>query len=111
MQYDLDLPDDKPPDAVARYLHLTRIVLPDMARRSHTHWPVRADHCFQRIVLDTVCGGVWYAHIARPAWRHLDPDRARRAVRLCEDIIAERADLAALNRQSLAWRGKGGAHE
>jgi hypothetical protein len=27
-------------------------------------------------------------------------------VELCEDIVALRADLHVLNRQSLAWRGK-----
>lgn len=104
MQYELDLPAAKTPGAIDRYLHLTRVVMPDMARSSHAHWPVCHDHCFQRIVLDNTCGGVWYDHIRRPARRHLDPERALRAVRLCDDIIAGRADLAALNRKSLAWR-------
>ncbi|MEL7099326.1 MAG: hypothetical protein AAGM84_10905 [Pseudomonadota bacterium] len=78
--------------------------MPDMARARG--WPVVNDHCFQRIVLDHVAGGVWYDHIARPAYKHLTEDQAARAVALSEDIIAARADLAALNRQSLRWRGK-----
>ncbi|MEO0939086.1 MAG: hypothetical protein AAFY38_13110 [Pseudomonadota bacterium] len=78
--------------------------MPDMARGRG--WPVVNDHCFQRIVLDHVAGGVWYDHIARPAYRHLTADQAARAARLAEDIIAGRADLHALNRQSLSWRGK-----
>lgn len=93
-------------DLVERYRHLTGIVMPALAKSEDTGWPVRNDHCFQRIVLDTVCGGVWYDHIARPAYKHLDAVQALRAVRLCEHILAGTADLAALNRQSLAWRGK-----
>ena len=47
-------------DALVReYLHLTRVVLPELAHRPGTNWPVVNDHCFQRIVLDTISGGVW----------------------------------------------------
>lgn len=92
--------------AVERYLHLTRQVMPDLARSGRTDWPVANDHCFQRIVLDTICGGVWYDHIARPAYRHLTADQAARAVRLCEAIIDGSVDISALNRASLGWRGK-----
>ncbi|MEM6483304.1 MAG: hypothetical protein AAF922_06350 [Pseudomonadota bacterium] len=91
---------------IERYLELTREVLPRKARAAHIHWPVRYDHCFQRIVLDTICGGVWYNHLQRPAYLHLTEAQAREAVALCEDILTERADLWALNTQSLAWRGK-----
>ncbi len=93
-------------DPVARYLMLTREVLPGLAAEPGRGWPVRNDHCFQRIVLDAVCGGVWYNHLQRPAYKHLTQDQAQRAVDVCEDIMAGRADLHALNRQSLAWRGK-----
>ncbi|MEL6644871.1 MAG: hypothetical protein AAFQ79_13135 [Pseudomonadota bacterium] len=92
---------------VARYLYLTRVVLPAMARAPGTRWPVREDHCFQRIVLDTICGGVWYDHIPRPAYRHLTAAQARDAVRLCEGIETGTVDLHCLNAQSLGWRGKG----
>jgi len=92
------------PSDTDHYRDLTGRVMPAMAQ-GHG-WPVVHDHCFQRIVLDHVAGGVWHDHIARPAYRHLCADQAARAVRLCEDIIAGRADLAALNRQSLLWRGK-----
>ncbi|MEM6578390.1 MAG: hypothetical protein AAF678_07850 [Pseudomonadota bacterium] len=91
---------------VARYLELTREALPEKARDPGLRWPVVNDHCFQRIVLDAVCGGVWYNSIERPAYRHLSEAQARQAVALCEDILAGRADLWDLNNQSLAWRGK-----
>ena len=91
---------------VATYMHLTKEVLPSMARSDHTDWPVREDHCFQRIILDTICDGVWYEHLDRPAYKHLTKDQAQRAVELCRDIIEGRSDLQQLNEQSLIWRGK-----
>jgi hypothetical protein len=93
-------------DYVSRYMTLTKEVMPGLTRTSHRHWPVRNDHCFQRIVLDAVCGGTWYDHIARPAYKHLTRAQALRAVTLCNRIISGEADLIHLNRQSLIWRGK-----
>lgn len=87
----------------AEYLHLTGDVLPQSARPD---WPVRNHHCFQRIVLDTVCGGVWYEHLAKPAYKHMTQDQLQRAIALCRAILADEVDLAQLNRQSLQWRGK-----
>lgn len=91
---------------IARYLHLTRVVMPAIAQEKSRHWPVRNDHCFQRIVLDTICAGVWYDFIKRPAYKNISREQAKSAVLLCEDIIEGRADLVALNQKSLAWRGK-----
>lgn len=89
-------------DYVARYMTLTKEIMPQFARISHQHWPVQNDHYFQRIVLDAVCGGTWYDHIARPAYKHLTRDQALQAVALCDAIISGEADLNELNRQSLA---------
>ena len=97
---------EEPRDLISAYMHLTKKVLPSMARRDGRNWPVAEDHCFQRIVLDTICGGVWYEHLSRPAYKHLTNDQARRAVELCQDIAEGRADLRQLNQQSLIWRGK-----
>lgn len=91
---------------ISQYMVLTKETMPHLARTSHKHWPVRDDHCFQRIVLDAVCEGVWYNHLRRPAYKNLTYDLAVNAVNLCNDIISENTDLAALNRQSLKWRGK-----
>lgn len=91
---------------VEQYLHLTRSVMPEMAQTPKNVWPIRNDHCFQRIVLDAICGGIWYDHIPRPAYKHLSLDQARRAVQLCEGIISGTFDIVALNHQSLTWRGK-----
>ena len=91
---------------VDAYVHLTKEILPSLARTPGRDWPVREDHCFQRIVLDTICGGVWYQHLNRPAYKNLTLDQAKRAVDLCLEIAEGRADLRQLNTQSLIWRGK-----
>lgn len=87
-----------------RWFALTREVLPSLsdARR----WPVRYDHCFQRILLDNAVGGLWRDHIAAPAWRNASNDQLAAAVALGEAAAAGRADLNALDARSLAWRGK-----
>lgn len=86
-----------------RWLHLTREALPAVAMERH--WPVRADHCFQRILLDAACGGRWYDHVSgRPAYAHAPGPILSRAVSLGEACLAGTADLAALNQASLAWR-------
>nr|WP_295370020.1 GCN5-related N-acetyltransferase [uncultured Sphingosinicella sp.] len=88
-----------------RWLELTRVVLPSLA--AERGWPVSADHCFQRILLDAVCGGRWYDSIAeRPAYRAIDEQRLSAAVELAELVVGGEADLASLNAQSLRWRGK-----
>ena len=97
---------EKSLDAIGDYIHLTKNVMPSLALTAERNWPAREDHCFQRIVLDTICGGVWYRHIERPAYKNLTDEQAQRAVQLCQDIIEGSADLWLLNRQSLLWRGK-----
>lgn len=91
-----------------RWLDLTRGVLP--GRAAAERWPLRADHCFQRVVLDAVCGGRWYDHVeGRPAYRTLDEARLRAAVLLAERLADEadaRSLLQDLDAASLAWRGK-----
>ncbi|MEH3048218.1 GCN5-related N-acetyltransferase [Sphingomonas adhaesiva] len=87
------------------WLTLTRTTLPALA--GPRGWPVSADHCFQRILLDHACGGCWYDRIAgRPAYRHAPPDLLARAIALGEAAARGEIEMAALNRQSLAWRGR-----
>ncbi len=92
--------------SLSAYIHFTKKVLPILARSGGRNWPVSEDHCFQRIILDHVCGGVWYEYIDRPAYKHLTNDQTNRAVKLCVDIADGRIDLHKLNQQSLIWRGK-----
>ena len=89
----------------AEWLHLTRIDLPALV--TARGWPIRADHCFQRILLDHGYGGRWYDHVAgRPAYAHADAAALMRAIALGRAAIAGEIDMAMLNRQSLIWRGK-----
>ena len=92
-------------DLEAHWLHLTRVLLPGAAETRG--WPVRLDHCFQRILLDNVFEGHWCDHVPRrPAYRHCDQSALVRAVTLGEAVLAGAADLHELNRRSLRWRGK-----
>ncbi len=88
-----------------RWLQLTRATLPALA--TARGWPVRHDHCFQRILLDNACGGRWYDFVTgRPAYAHAPEDLLARAVALGEACADGTADLVELNRRSLNWRGK-----
>lgn len=89
----------------AAWLTLTRETLPALA--AGRRWPVRADHCFQRILLDNAVEGCWYDHIAaRPAYAHAPDAMLARAVALGRAAAAGEVELGDLNRRSLAWRGK-----
>lgn len=88
-----------------RWLRLTRVVLPGLA--TERGWPVRHDHCFQRILLDAACGGRWTDRVAgRPAYRAVDAERLAAAVALAEQAACGSADLHDLHHRSLIWRGK-----
>ncbi len=98
------MPDE---DALRRrWLVLTRERLPERARAER--WPLRLDHCFQRVLLDQACGGRWYDHVSgRPAYRHLDPARLAAAVTLGERLEREGEPLLRrLDEDPLRWRGK-----
>ena len=69
-------------------------------------WPVRFDHCFARILLDTSFGEPWREAVPPPAWRNTPETVLRRAVATGEAVLADEADLHALNRESLRLRGK-----
>jgi len=86
-----------------RWLHLTREVMPALARERG--WPVRHDHCFQRILLDNACGGRWYDHVkGRPAYAHASDAALAEAVRLGEECVGGEVEVVELNRRSLGWR-------
>ena len=89
-----------------RWFALTRDLLP--AAAAARAWPVRFDHCFQRILLDNAMGAAWRTRIAAPAWRHASDADLARAIALGERALAGELDLAQLNRNSLRWRGKRG---
>ena len=89
----------------AEWLTLTRQTLPALAKERG--WPVSADHCFMRILLDAVHEGQWDKAVQRrPAYKHIHKEQLEAAITLAKSIVANEADLWALNAQSLAWRRK-----
>lgn len=89
----------------AKWLKITRQTLPALAKARR--WPVSADHCFMRILLDVVHSGRWDKVVqGRPAYKHVELQRLASAVALAERVVADEVDLCALNAQSLEWRGK-----
>ncbi|MEN3973289.1 GCN5-related N-acetyltransferase [Sphingomicrobium sp. XHP0235] len=87
-----------------RWFELTRKQLPSLA--PERGWPIRFDHCFQRVLLDHAVGGTWREVIASPAYRNATDAQLDAAIALGERVLAGSVDLAALDRQSLEWRGK-----
>jgi len=85
----------------ARWLDVTRRALPQAAK-GRPDWPISLDHCFARVLLDNICGQVWYEVLARPAYRYMSADELARAVALGADVLCGRADLA---ERSLRLRG------
>ena len=85
-----------------RYWQLTTEDLPEVA--AARGWPIDEGHCFQRVILDTICHGVWYRKIAEPAVGHMTNAQLRKAVRLGEDLLSGARMLEPLNVQSIKWR-------
>ena len=97
----VDVEKGKKDNLIATYMHLTKEVLPSLARTDQTDWPVSQDHCFQRIVLDHVCGGVCSRTLGSPTYKHLTNKQAQLAVKIYNVLQMGRADLKRLNQQSL----------
>lgn len=89
-----------------RYLQLTNEVLPALAQQRQ--FPVKYNHCFQRIVLDNLFGCCWYEALNRkqePAYKQLTEEQIERAIALAETIIMQPDEyLHQLNDNSLNWR-------
>jgi hypothetical protein len=91
-----------------RYLELTNRVLPALV--VSRNFPVRYNHCFQRIILDNLFGRCWYEVLERkqePAYKQLMEEQLKKAIALANNIITQPDSyLYQLNQNSLNWRGK-----
>ncbi|KAM3104851.1 hypothetical protein ACKFKH_24060 [Phormidesmis sp. 146-20] len=91
-----------------RYLQLTNQTLPELAKTRQ--FPVKFNHCFQRIVLDNLLGCCWYEVLKQgkePAYKQLTQKQLEGAIALAESIISQPDEyLQQLNQNSLKWRGK-----
>ncbi len=91
-----------------RYLQLTNETLPQLA--GERQFPVRFNHCFQRIVLDNLFERCWYEALDRragAAYKQLTAKQLKGAIAIAE-AITEKPDsyIYELNQNSLRWRGK-----
>ncbi|MGF1512395.1 MAG: hypothetical protein ACFB5Z_01675 [Elainellaceae cyanobacterium] len=91
-----------------RYLELTNETLPGLAQQRQ--FPVRFNHCFQRIVLDNLFGRCWYEALNREAgaaYKQLSVAQLQDAIAIAQ-AIAEQPNgyIQDLNQNSLRWRGK-----
>ncbi|MGF1538516.1 MAG: hypothetical protein ACFB4J_18805 [Elainellaceae cyanobacterium] len=91
-----------------RYLALTNDDLPNLA--SQRQFPVRFNHCFQRIVLDNLFGRCWYEVLDQKsgaAYKQLTTEQLQAAVAIAEAIVDQpNSYIQQLNQNSLRWRGK-----
>lgn len=89
-----------------QYLELTNHVLPHLAQTRQ--FPVRYNHCFQRIILDNLFGCCWYDVLERKreaAYKQLTEEQLERAIALANAIITQPDSyLYQLNQNSLKWR-------
>lgn len=92
--------------ALATYLHYSKTVLPSLASQQPSMWPVKHDHCFQRVILDNVCGCAWYDVIPTPAYQNLTTEQADAAATLSVQIANRQVCIHTLNQKSLKWRDK-----
>lgn len=92
--------------AIATYLHYSKTVLPKLAAQHPSRWPIQHDHCFQRVILDNVCGRAWYEAIPTPAYKNMTSEQARSAAKLSVEIATQQVCIHTLNNASLKWRDK-----
>jgi hypothetical protein len=78
------------------------------AARAAGDWPIVADHCFARVVLDATFEDVRYDHVdGRPAHDHLSPAELRRAIDVAGRLLrADEPPVTELNRRPLRYRGE-----
>ena len=63
-------------------------VLPALAAAA-PGWPVRHNHCFRRIVYDTLAGEPWRSRWPAPAVAHMTEAELAAALALCDRLAAE----------------------
>lgn len=78
----------------------------ELPARATDDWPIRADHCFARVVLDNVFGGPWYDHVTgRPAYERLSVAELEAAIDIADEMLVEgQPAVETYNQKSLGWR-------
>lgn len=76
--------------------------LPAQAR-ANGNWPIQADYCFARVVLDNLFQDVWYDHVkGRPAYKRLSQDELQTAIDIADRMLIKGKPVVTdLNKSSL----------
>ena len=104
----------------SRWTILYTRTLPSLAHSkdlSQPNWPVHLDHCFARIILDTVIGNStsvrldepptpWTAKLKSPAVKNMSTAQLEACIELGEAIASGKVNLVELDQRSLTVRGK-----
>ena len=91
------------------YLNLTERILPRRAKENG--WVIVYDHCFQRVILDTVFGDCWYNYLDKqadkPAYKQMSREQLIQAIEVSKKIEQEgQRFIEELNEKSLEYRGE-----
>lgn len=87
-----------------QYLDLVNRQLPRAALQRR--YPVRANHCFARIILDNLFQDVWYRHLAKPAYKNMNGEQLRAAIALGQQYLQDPQSCFIANANSLRLRQK-----
>lgn len=92
-------------DLRERYHCLVHERLPAAAQAGE-QWPIHDDHCFPRVVLNTLFEDEWSDHVeGRPAHEHLSPAALEATIDIAERMLAAgRPLIQEHNDDSLRWR-------
>ncbi|MEO1404871.1 MAG: hypothetical protein AAFV54_00070, partial [Pseudomonadota bacterium] len=87
-QLSLGLVSPENPSALTRkrWRHLVERRLPEAA--PNRKWPINADHCFVRVLLDNVLEVPWRTVVRPPAWRNTPVHDLERAIKLGEAVLS-----------------------
>jgi hypothetical protein len=88
-----------PKDEITYYVEF---VLPSLAIKYK--WPIRFDHCFRRVIYDTLCQSKWDDHIPAPAIHNMTHTQLIDCLTICKSIIHKPDCLPELNTLSLGYR-------
>ncbi len=67
-------------------------------------YPVTEGHCFQRIILDQLSGGVWYGKIKKPAKKNMTQKQLEKAIEAGRQLLTNPQRTWKWNDQSKTWR-------
>jgi hypothetical protein len=90
------------------YIELTNEAMPSIATNKRR--PLRFNHCFQRIILETLFQDCWHNHLDRssriPTYKQLTKPRLLQAMDIVQQMISSPETIKEYNCNSLTYRNK-----